>query len=56
MCGLLGDLPFTGDSFEVDKENVAIATQEPWIFKGTIKDNIVFGGQPNIVIDDERYR
>lgn len=47
---LLGELPLS--SGEVLKQGkVVYASQEPWIFNGTIKYNITFGQEFN----EERY-
>ncbi|KAL4463961.1 hypothetical protein ABPG74_005898 [Tetrahymena malaccensis] len=41
-------------SFYVQKQDISIATQNSWVMKGTIRDNIIFGSQFNF--DPERYK
>ncbi|EAR85830.3 ATP-binding ABC transporter (macronuclear) [Tetrahymena thermophila SB210] len=41
-------------SFYVSEQDISIATQNSWVMKGTIRDNIIFGSQFNF--DPERYR
>lgn len=48
---ILGELPAESGSISVNG-NISYAAQEPWLFTGTVRSNILFG-QP---YDRERYR
>ncbi|KAJ8978761.1 hypothetical protein NQ317_017484 [Molorchus minor] len=43
---ILNELPISKGSLEVNG-TISYASQEPWIFPGTIKENILFGGDMN---------
>lgn len=55
---LLRELPLTQGTFNIKHPSsgsplkIAYASQSPWIFAGTIKDNIIFGEQ----YDENRFR
>jgi len=51
LMAILGELPLDSGSV-MTKGKIAYASQEPWIFNGTIKYNITFGQE----FDDERYK
>jgi ABC-type multidrug transport system fused ATPase/permease subunit len=40
---MLGELPLTSGQAMVVARAVSYSSQEPWIFSGTIKENIIFG-------------
>lgn len=48
---ILGELPLEGGTIKVNGE-VSYASQEPWLFSATIRQNILFG----LPMDKERYR
>ncbi|EAT34168.1 AAEL013567-PA, partial [Aedes aegypti] len=48
---ILGELPLEGGTIKVNEE-VSYASQEPWLFSATIRQNILFG----LPMDKERYR
>ena len=48
---LLGELPPVEGSVEV-KGRVSYASQEPWVFSGTLRDNILLGK----TFDSDRYQ
>lgn len=48
---ILGEIPLTAGSIQVNGK-VSYAAQQPWIFEGTIRDNILFTG----TYDTDRYR
>ena len=47
---LLRELPVTSGSIRISGR-VAYVSQQPWVFSGTLKENIVFGKK----FDKERY-
>ncbi|XP_062699740.1 probable multidrug resistance-associated protein lethal(2)03659 [Aedes albopictus] len=48
---ILGELPLEGGSIKVNGE-VSYASQEPWLFSATIRQNILFG----LPMDKDRYK
>uniref|UniRef100_A0A182V3W3 Uncharacterized protein n=1 Tax=Anopheles merus TaxID=30066 RepID=A0A182V3W3_ANOME len=48
---ILGELPLESGSIKVNG-NVSYASQEPWLFSGTVRQNILFG----LPMDRERYK
>ncbi|KAL5284866.1 ABCC4.2 family protein [Megaselia abdita] len=48
---ILGELPATSGSVDV-KGSVSYASQEPWLFTGTVRQNILFG----LPYDKRRYK
>ncbi|KAK5646548.1 hypothetical protein RI129_005012 [Pyrocoelia pectoralis] len=48
---IVGDLSKTSGSVEVDG-NISYASQEPWLFPGSVKQNIIFNTQ----LDEDRYK
>jgi len=50
LHALLGELPLISGSIRVSGR-ISYATQEPWIFAGTVKQNILFNEHLNV----ERY-
>lgn len=50
MQVILGELPISGGEMHVNGI-VSYASQEPWLFSGSVRHNILFGE----VFDDERY-
>ncbi|XP_065333029.1 ATP-binding cassette sub-family C member 4-like [Cloeon dipterum] len=40
---LLGELPWSSGGGGVEARDVSYSSQEPWIFSGTIRENILFG-------------
>ena len=54
LRGIIRDLPATAGQMSVaDSAGIAYAPQSPWIFSGTIRDNIVLGEQD---VDDIKYK
>lgn len=51
LHGILQELPLKEGSLEVIGE-VSYASQEPWLFAGSVRQNILFG----LPMDEERYR
>lgn len=47
---LLGELKALRGSVEVEGR-ISYASQTPWVFSGTVKENILFGSE----LDDDRY-
>ncbi|CRK98089.1 CLUMA_CG011457, isoform A [Clunio marinus] len=47
---ILGELPTEAGSLAI-KGNLSFATQEPWVFSGSVRQNILFGQE----MDKERY-
>jgi len=50
LHALLGELPIVSGSIHISGR-ISYAAQEPWIFEGTVKHNILFKEQLNT----ERY-
>ena len=50
LMALLGEIPLTSGNVSV-KGRVGYASQQPWIFSGTVRENIVFGQD----FDEARY-
>lgn len=50
LHALLGELPFTGGSCLVNGQ-AAYSSQEPWIFGGNVRQNILFGNE----FEETRY-
>lgn len=50
LQAILRELPITSGTLHVSGK-VAYTSQEPWVFGGSIKENIIFGGQ----FDAEKY-
>uniref|UniRef100_A0A182KEI1 Multidrug resistance-associated protein lethal(2)03659 n=1 Tax=Anopheles christyi TaxID=43041 RepID=A0A182KEI1_9DIPT len=48
---ILGELPLESGSIKVNGD-VSYASQEPWLFSGTVRQNILFG----LPMDRERYK
>ena len=48
---VLGELPVTKGSVEV-KGRIGYASQQAWIFSGSVRENIVFGHE----FDEDRYK
>uniref|UniRef100_A0A182NJ65 Multidrug resistance-associated protein lethal(2)03659 n=1 Tax=Anopheles dirus TaxID=7168 RepID=A0A182NJ65_9DIPT len=48
---ILGELPLESGSIKVNG-NISYASQEPWLFSGTVRQNILFG----LPMDRERYK
>ncbi|XP_058458133.1 probable multidrug resistance-associated protein lethal(2)03659 [Malaya genurostris] len=48
---ILGELPLEGGSIKVSGE-ISYASQEPWLFSATVRQNILFG----LPMDKDRYR
>ena len=44
LMALLGELPIASGRLEINGR-ISYASQEPWIFGGTVRDNILFGKQ-----------
>ena len=54
LRGIIRDVPMTAGEMSVaDSAGVAYAPQAPWIFSGTIRDNVVLGEQD---VDESKYR
>ncbi|XP_046392253.1 probable multidrug resistance-associated protein lethal(2)03659 [Ischnura elegans] len=51
MQAILGEMPTTGGTMKI-YGRVSYASQEPWVFGGTIRQNILFGEK----YDERRYR
>ncbi|KAI1293713.1 ATP-binding cassette sub-family C member 4 [Halotydeus destructor] len=51
LMTILGEIPITSGKVGV-KGRVSYASQEPWTFAGTIKDNILFGSE----FDEEKFK
>lgn len=51
MHAILGELPLKGGSIKVNG-TVSYASQEPWLFAGSVRQNILFGSP----YDRDRYR
>lgn len=51
MQVILGELPIENGELRVNGI-VSYASQEPWLFSGSVKQNILFGD----ILDEERYR
>ncbi|XP_049854965.1 ATP-binding cassette sub-family C member 4-like [Schistocerca gregaria] len=51
LHAVLGELPITGGSISAD-EKISYASQDPWLFVGSVRQNILFG-QP---YDSKKYR
>lgn len=50
---LLGELPISGGRVELSEgSKLSYASQEPWLFTGTVRNNILFGQ----TYDQKRYR
>ena len=47
---LCGEIPIVDGNIEI-KGKIAYASQKPWIFSGTVRQNILFGEQ----FDAKRY-
>lgn len=43
---ILGELPITSGQVKV-RGKVAYASQEPWVFGGSVRQNVVFGSEFN---------
>ena len=50
LMALLRELPVTSGSIRISGR-VAYVSQQPWVFSGTLKENILFGK----IFDKERY-
>ncbi|XP_042212324.1 ATP-binding cassette sub-family C member 4-like isoform X2 [Homarus americanus] len=50
LHAILGELPAKGGSISI-RGRVAYASQEPWVFSGTVRQNILFGQR----YDEKRY-
>ena len=50
LMALLRELPVTSGSIRISGR-VAYVSQQPWVFSGTLKENILFGKK----FDKERY-
>lgn len=48
---ILGELPITSGEVKV-RGKVAYASQEPWVFGGSVKQNVIFGSE----FDEAKYR
>lgn len=51
LQAILGELPITSGRIETNNATISYASQEPWLFNGTIQENILFGR----CMDLERY-
>ncbi|PIK61690.1 putative multidrug resistance-associated protein 4 isoform X2 [Apostichopus japonicus] len=51
LMGLLGELPVTHGHYNVSKK-IGYASQQPWVFSGTIRENILFGRE----YEEKRFR
>ena len=50
LMALLGEMPLSQGDIQV-KGRIGYASQQPWIFSGTVKENITFGQE----FDEDRY-
>ena len=48
---VLGELPLSGGNVNV-KGKIAYASQQPWVFSASVRQNITFGED----FDEERYK
>ncbi|XP_071455801.1 probable multidrug resistance-associated protein lethal(2)03659 [Hetaerina americana] len=51
LQAILGEMPTTSGTMQI-KGHVSYASQEPWVFGGTIRQNILFGNK----YDERRYK
>lgn len=51
LQAILSELRITGGSIEVNGV-LSYSSQEPWLFSGTVKENILFGSE----FDEKKYR
>ncbi|XP_071824185.1 ATP-binding cassette sub-family C member 4-like isoform X2 [Apostichopus japonicus] len=51
LMGLLGELPITHGHYNASKK-IGYASQQPWVFSGTIRENILFGRE----YEEKRFR
>ncbi|GBM47536.1 Multidrug resistance-associated protein 4, partial [Araneus ventricosus] len=51
LMSILGELPIVSGEVKV-RGKVAYASQEPWVFGGSVKQNVIFGSAP----DDNKYK
>lgn len=51
MHAILGELPLEGGNIRINGE-ISYASQEPWLFSATVRQNILFG----LLMDKDRYK